>query len=348
MSTHQVQHYIPVREAWLRSRVEEIIDPAQPICDPHHHLWDRPGWRYLLDEMLADIRQGHDIRATVLVQARAMHRADGPEALRPVGETQFAAGIAAMTESGIYGKPRICAGIVGFADLTLGDAVRPVLEAHIAAGNGRFRGIRHIAAWDPDPAMLNPAYMPPEDMMASDGFRAGFAQLGKLGLSYDAWIYFHQIPRLTALARANPGVPVILDHVGGVLGIGGYAGKRDEVFAQWSKNLRELAACPNAHVKLGGLGMRLPGFGLEDGALPPSSEELAQAWKPYIEHCIELFGPTRCMFQSNFPVDKGGYAYPVGWNAFKRLAAGASAAEKTDLFWRTAARVYRLDEALFG
>ncbi|HYF06485.1 MAG TPA: amidohydrolase family protein [Acetobacteraceae bacterium] len=345
--SQQVQHYIPVREDWLRSRTEEILEPAQPICDPHHHLWNRPGWRYLLDEMLADINQGHDIRATVLVQARAMHRADGPEALRPVGETQFAAGIAAMTESGVYGRVRVCAGIIGFADMMLGDAVRPVLEAHLAAGNGRFRGIRHIATWDPDPAMLNPAYTPPEGMMESPAFRAGIATLGAMGLSYDAWIYFHQIPRLTAVARAHPEVPIILDHVGGVLGIGRYAGKRDEVFSAWSVSMREFAACPNAHVKLGGLGMRLPGFGFEERAQPPGSRELAEAWRPYMEHCIALFGTRRCMFESNFPVDKGGYAYPVGWNAFKRLAAGASAEEKDDLFWRTAARVYRLDESLF-
>ena len=345
--SNQVQHYIPVREDWLRSRTEEILDPAQPICDPHHHLWDRPGWRYLLDEMLADINQGHDIRATVLVQARAFHREGGPEAMKPVGETQFAAGVAAMTESGTYGRVRVCAGIVGHANLTLGDAVTPVLEAHVAAGNGRFRGIRHIATWDPDPAMLNPAYTPAEDMMDSREFRAGIAALGAMGLSYDAWIYFHQIPKLAAVARAHPNVPIILDHVGGVLAIGRYAGRREELFPQWAANIRELAACPNAYVKLGGLGMRLPGFGFETRAHPPSSEELAAAWKPYVETCIEAFGTQRCMFQSNFPVDKGGYAYPVGWNAFKRLAAGASAGEKHDLFWRTAARVYRLDEALF-
>ncbi|MGX9962072.1 amidohydrolase family protein [Roseomonas sp. F4] len=335
-------HYLSVREDWLAARKEEILDPGQLIIDPHHHLWDRPGWRYLLDEMLADIRSGHDVRATVFIQARAMHRADGPVEMQPVGETEFANGVAAMCASGGYGDVRVCAGIVGFADLRLGAAVRPVLEAHIRAGGDRFRGIRHIATWDPDPAMLNPAYQPAEDMLDSPEFRAGFAQLAPLGLSYDAWMFFPQIPRLTALARAFPGTPIVLDHCGGILGIGRYAGKRDEVFAEWSRHMRDLATCPNVMVKLGGLGMRQPGFGFEAGAIAPSSTQLAEAWRPWMEACIESFGTDRCMFESNFPVDKGGFGYAAGWNAFKRLAQGASAEAKADLFWRSAARFYRL------
>jgi predicted TIM-barrel fold metal-dependent hydrolase len=340
-------HYLSVRPDWLAATQEAPLDPAQPIIDPHHHLWDRPGWRYLLDDMLADIRSGHDIRATVFIQARAMHRAEGPEAMQPVGETEFANGVAAMCASGGYGQVRVCAGIVGFADLRLGDAVRPVLEAHVTAGGGpggRFRGIRHIATWDEDPAMLNPAYTPAEDMLASDGFRAGFAHLAALGLSYDAWLYFHQIPRLTALARAFPTVPIVLDHCGGILGIGRYAGRRDEVFAQWSASLADLATCPNVMVKLGGLGMRLPGFGFEGRERAPGSVELAEHWRPWMERCIEAFGTARCMFESNFPVDKGSYAYANGWNAMQRIASGASAEEKADLFWRSAARFYRLPE----
>ena len=336
------QHYLPVRDEWLAARQEEILDPGQRIVDPHHHLWERPGWRYRLDDILADIRTGHDVRATVLVQARAFHRADGPEELRPVGETQYAAGVAAMCESGIYGDVRVCAGIVGFADLRRGADAGAVLDAHIAAGNGRFRGIRHIATWDPDPEMLNPAYTPAEDMLDSAGFRAGIAELAKRGLSFDSWMYFHQIPKLAALARAFPQVPMVLNHCGGVLGIGHYAGQREEVFATWSAHLRDLATCPNVMVKVGGLGMRLPGFGFEDEAIAPSSETLAAAWKPRMHTCIEAFGAARCMFESNFPVDKGSYGYAVGWNAFKRLAAGASAEEKADLFWRSATRFYRL------
>ncbi|MBR0653644.1 amidohydrolase family protein [Plastoroseomonas arctica] len=342
MNTTTPQHYLPVREAWLNARQEEILDPAQRIVDPHHHLWERPGWRYLLHEFLEDLRSGHDVRATVFIQARSMHRADGPEAMRPVGETEFANGVAAMCASGGYGNVQVNAGIVGYADLTLGDAVRPVLEAHIHAGGDRFRGIRHIATWDEDAALLNPAYRPAEDMLGSEGFRAGFRHLGALGLSYDAWLYFPQIPRLTALARAFPETPIVLDHCGGILGIGRYAGRQDENFATWQRHMAELAACPNVMVKLGGLGMRLPGFGLEEGAIAPSSEMLVDAWRPWMEGAIELFGTARCMFESNFPVDKGGFGYAVGWNAFKRLAAGAGADDKADLFWRSAASFYRL------
>jgi predicted TIM-barrel fold metal-dependent hydrolase len=333
-----------VREDWLATRVEPALEPDLPIVDPHHHLWDQPGWRYLLDELLADIATGgHDVRATVYVQAaRSMLRADGPVEMRAVGETEFVNGVAAMCASGRYGAVRACAGIVGAADLRLGDAVRPVLEAHIRAGGDRFRGIRHIAAWDPDRSLLNPAYTPAEDMLDSAGFRAGFAHLAPLGLSFDAWLYFHQIPRLVSLARAFPGTPIVLNHCGGILGIGRYAGRRDEVFASWSANLRELASCPNVMVKLGGLGMRLPGFGFEEREHAPSSAELAEAWRPWMETCIGLFGAARCMFESNFPVDKGGFAYGIGWNAMKRIAAGASDTEKADLFRRSAARFYRL------
>jgi predicted TIM-barrel fold metal-dependent hydrolase len=336
-------HYLPVREAWLATRVEEILDPARRIIDPHHHLWDRPGWRYLLDDILADIRSGHDVRATVLVQARAFHRADGPPELRPVGETQFAAGVAAMCESGFYGDVRVCAAIVGHADLTRGAAAGAVLDAHLAAGNGRFRGIRHSATWDPDPEMLNPAYSPAEDMLDSPGFRAGFAELSRRGLSFEAWLYFHQIPRLTRLAQDFPSVPIVLNHCGGVLGIRGYAARREEVRAAWTANMQALSACPNVVVKCGGLGMRLPGFGFEERPEAPSSQMLADAWRPWMEPIIAMFGTQRCMFESNFPVDKGGFGYAVGWNAFKRLAAGASESEKDDLFRGTAARIYRID-----
>jgi L-fuconolactonase len=302
----------------------------------------------LLEDMLADLRCGHDVRATVFVQARAMLRANGPDAMKPVGETEFANGVAAMCASGSYGDVRVCAAIVGASDLRLGDAVRPVLEAHIAAAGGpaaaggRFRGIRHIAAWDPDPDLLNPAYPTTEDMLGTPEFRAGFAHLAALGLSFDAWLFFHQIPRLTTLAREFPDTYIVLDHCGGIVTIGRYASRRDEVFTQWSAALHELATCPNVMVKLGGLGMRLSGFGFEARDRAPSSVELADAWRPWIEGCIEAFGPARCMFESNFPVDKASYEYGVGWNAMKRIVAAASADEKDHLFWRSAARFYRL------
>ncbi len=248
-----------------------------------------------------------------------------------------------MSAAGGYGKTKICAGIVGHADLRLGARVRDVLEAHIRAGGGRFRGIRHITAWDADPTLMNPAYAPPPGLMADATFRQGFACLAPLNLSFDAWLYHPQIGDVTALARAFPDTQICLNHVGGPLAIGVYAGKRDEVFANWSASIRELAKCPNVVVKLGGMAMRINGFDFHEKADPPSSEALAAAWKPYVETCVEAFGASRGMFESNFPVDKGSYAYAPYWNACKILARGASAVEKTDLFSGSAARFYRLD-----
>jgi predicted TIM-barrel fold metal-dependent hydrolase len=262
--------------------------------------------------------------------------------MRPVGEIEFANGVAAMSASGGYGKPRVCAGIVGHADLTLGSRVEPVLAAHIRAGGDRFRGIRHITAWDADPSIRNPAYSPPRGLLGDKAFREGFAVLGRLGLSFDAWLYHPQIGELADLARAFPATRVVLNHVGGPIGIGAYAGKRKEVFAAWAASIAALADCPNVCVKVGGLGMRMGGFGFHEKAEPPSSGTLAAAWRPYVETCIEAFGPSRCMFESNFPVDKISGSYALYWNAFKRLASGASAADKAALFRDTAKRFYRL------
>jgi predicted TIM-barrel fold metal-dependent hydrolase len=335
--------YIPVRQDWLDRRQEPILEPDLPIVDPHHHLWDRPGWRYLLDELLADTNSGHNIAATVFVQARAMVRAAGPVEMRPVGETEFVNGVAAMSASGIYGKTKVCAGIVGNADLTLGSRVEPVLAALVRAGGDRFRGIRHITAWDADESIRNPAYSPPPKLLADKTFREGFAVLARLGLSFDAWLYHPQINELTDLTRAFPDAKIVLNHVGGPIGIGTYAGKRQEVFAGWAASIKALAACPNVCVKVGGLGMRMGGFGFHEKVEPPSSEMLAAAWRPYVDTCVAAFGASRCMFESNFPVDKGSYGYPVFWNACKLLAEAASKVEKADLFAGTAARFYRLD-----
>ncbi|MDJ0387954.1 amidohydrolase family protein [Roseomonas sp. E05] len=334
--------FLPVRPDWLALRQEAPLDPAQPIIDPHHHLWDVVHPRYLLDELLADLRGGHNILATVFVECRSMHRAEGAEALRPVGETAFVAGVAAMMESGLYGSCRACAGIVGHADLRLGAAVQPVLEAHLAAGGGRFRGIRHISVWDASPATRSGTFMPPRGLLGDAAFREGFARLGPLGLSFDAWLYHTQLGELLDLARAFPDTVIVLDHVGGPLGVGPYAGQREAVFAAWRRDIQELAKLPNLHVKLGGMAMRISGLTFHEQPLPPSSEQLAAAWKPWVETCIEAFGSARCMFESNFPVDKGMCSYTTLWNAFQRLAAAASAEEKQALFAGTAARVYRL------
>lgn len=320
---------------------EAALYPGQRIVDAHHHLYHRPGIRYLLDEYLADLRSGHDVRATVFVQARSMFLTDGPEEMMPVGETEFANRVADQCVADHPCTPRVAAAIVGQADLTLGEAVRPVLESHVAAGGDRFRGIRHVTAWDIDGSLLNPVYPTGEHMLEAPEFRAGFAQLELLGMTFDAWLFFSQIPHLTVLARAYPNIPIVLNHCGGIVRTGRYAGRHDEVYAQWSLAISELATCPNVMVKLGGLGLPLSGFGF-DARKPPSSFELAAAWLQWFEHCIDAFGPERCMFESNFPADKGSYEYGTGWNAMKRITSGASQTERDDLFWRSASRFYRL------
>jgi len=334
-----LSHPVP-NPAWLARLTEDILDPDLPIVDPHHHLWDHGGNTYFLDQLLADTGSGHNIAATVFLQCFWAYRGTGPEALRPVGETEFVASVAAEAVRRKTAT-RVCAGIVGYADLTLGEQVDAVLEAHIAAGAGRFRGIRHITARHP--RFLASMSTPPAfALMGTPAFRAGFARLGHHGLSYDAWLYHTQIDQLTDLARSFPETPIVLNHVGGPLGVGPYRGKRDSVFAAWSAALSTLARCPNVHMKLGGLAMVVNGFDFHENVLPPSSGELADAWRPYMEACIEAFGASRCMFESNFPVDKGMCSYPVLWNGFKRIAAGASADEKAALFHDTAAGFYRL------
>jgi len=326
---------------WLAQVAEPILEPDLPICDPHHHLWDHPGSRYLLDELLADARSGHNVVSTVFVECASMYRADGPEAMRPVGETEFVNGIAAMTASGAYGPIRACAGIVSFADLTLGAGVAPVLEAHMRVSE-RFRGIRHAAGWDADERVRNSHTNPPRGLFLDPVFREGFAELGRRGLSFDAWLYHPQIHELTDLARTFPETTIIFDHFGGPLGIGPYEGRREEIFVQWQRDVAELAKCRNVYAKLGGLVMPVNGFGFHKGERPATSDEIVAATGRYYRHAIDCFGVERCMFESNFPVDRQSCSYHVLWNAFKKLVADASAAEKQWLFHDTAVKAYRL------
>ena len=337
--------HFPVRNEWLSQTSEEILEPNLPIIDPHHHIWDRPGWRYMIDDIAQDLASGHNIIATVFVQCHSMHRANGPEEMAPVGETEFVNGVAAIGASGLYGKQRLCAGIVGHANLTLGEAVQPILEAHIQAGGDRFRGIRHITTWDDDDRLINKSYSVTKGLLADPNFRAGFAELEKLNLSFDAWLYHPQIDELTDLAQNFPGTTIILDHCGGPLGLGEYATASENVFASWRNSIEKLAGCRNVKVKLGGLGMRINGYGFHEKPLPPTSDELAKAWFPYIDTCIKAFGPDRCMFESNFPVDKGSYSYPIYWNACKKLTNDLNIEEREYLFSKTAAEVYRIDLA---
>jgi len=327
---------------WAAQTREPALEPELPIVDPHHHLWQRAGNDYMFHDLLADTQEGHNVVATVFVDCHSMYRKDGPAELRCAGETEFANGVAAMSASGLYGNLRACAGIVSHVDLRLGAKAGPVFDAQIAAGNGRFKGIRHQTGWDADPGIRNSRTDPTAELTRDRTWREGFRELAKRKLTFDAWLYHPQLGEIAELADAFPDTTIILNHVGGPLGYAGYASRHDEARAAWKKVMVELAKRRNIVVKVGGLGMAMGWFDFYQRPKPPGSEELAKGFKPWVETCIELFGADRCMFESNFPVDKITSGYGVLWNAFKRLAAGCSAAEKTALFSGTAARVYRL------
>jgi L-fuconolactonase len=339
------------RENWLKLTAESAIEPDLPICDPHHHLWypaDRhypadstyqTGNSYTLEDLMQDISGGHRIVRTVFIESRKMLKMDAPPEMQPVGETEFVRNVVARYQPRTSYTIHFSSGIVGFADLTLGEAVAPVLEAHIAAGQSRFRGIRYTSTWDKSPEIKSSSR---QGILADSQFRAGFACLQKYELSFDAWLYHPQLMELVDLAHSYPDTGIVLDHIGGPLGIGPYSRNRDEVVRDWKKSIAALAGCQNVAIKLGGLGMELCGFGWHDRAVPPGSQQLAEAFSPYFLWCIEKFGVHRCMFESNFPVDKRSYSYTVLWNAFKRFSKDFSDAEKRALFRDTAVNVYRL------
>jgi L-fuconolactonase len=335
-----------VDEEWLALHTEEPIEPDRPIVDPHHHLWDRSFGPYLDVALARDLRCGHNIRGTVYVECSFAHRVDGDPRFSGVGEVEYANGVAALFASGYHGDVRACAGIVGKVDLMLGAFAEEVLRSCIAHAPERFRGVRQITAWDPAPELNKLLRTPPPNMMLDPNFREGFSRLAPLGLSFDAWLYHPQLPQLIDLIDAHPDTRVVVNHIGGLVNIGPYAQRKAESFAHWKASLQELARRPNVFLKLGGLNMRLHGCDFIDRDRPPTSEELAVDWKPHVELCIEIFGPDRCMFESNFPPDKCGVSAVVLWNAFKRLAANYTESEKSALFAATAIRAYRLPESL--
>ena len=330
---------------WLALTQEPTLEPELPICDPHHHFWDLrpqsiPYQRYLLHELNADIYSGHNVRSTAFVEARSMYRASGPEALRPVGEVEFVQGLAAASNSGVYGPGRAAAAIVGHADLKLGDKVAPVLEALQAASPNRFKGIRHNVTWNVDPAWDN---RETEGILANSQFREGAKVLARMGLSLDTMQSFPQLPEIAEFAKAVPELTIILNHIGGLSRTGIYANKDDEVIPVWREGIAAVAACPNVVVKLGGLGMPRIGFGWHAREVPIGSEELAEAMSPWLTCCIEQFGPDRCMLESNFPPDKVSFSYNVMYNAFKILSRSYSATERAAMLHDTAVRAYRID-----
>jgi len=332
----------PPRKEWLaKARPEVPLEPELPIIDTHHHLWEwGRRYRYLLQELRADVDCGHNIIATVFEECHSMYRADGPEPMRVVGETEFVTGIAAMSRSGYYGPTKVAIGIVGAADLTLGLAVEEVLTAQIRAGGDRFCGVRHSGSWDVDPVIGNNADRP--GIYREKSFGLGLDVLAGMGLVLDTWVFHTQLDDVIALASNHPDAPIVLCHCGGPLGYGPYAGRQDDVHRHWLSRMSELAKRPNVVIKLGGMMMRLAAYDYGKEPRPPTSAELATLWRPYIEPCIELFGAERCMTESNFPVEKMGIGYGPLWNTFKHITSGASDAEKAAIYSQTAKRVYKL------
>lgn len=324
---------------WINRTIEDALDPELAICDAHHHLWDHPKQRYLVEHFIGDVA-GHRVSQTVYVECLREYRQDGPIHLQPIGETQWVHNLTASSQQPAA-RCNVAAGIVGFADLRLGTRVEEVLSAHLAASD-RFRGIRFATAWHESSSLHAAHTKPSRGLLEDRRFREGFARLTPLGLSFDAWVYHTQIRELADLAKAFPDTPIALNHAGGPIGIGPYTGRRDEVFADWRRDMATLARCNNVSVKLGGLTMKLSGFDWHLRAAPPSSAELTQALRPYFETCVDLFGSDRCMFESNFPIDRVSVSYVVLWNAFKRLARNAPRNEQAALLHDTACRFYRL------
>ena len=332
---------IPGTEAWHAQVQEEIIEPERPIIDPHHHLWFGGGDPdYLLEDLWKDTGAGHNIVKTVFIECGVGYRADGPDHLKSVGETEFAAEIALQSAAAPGGA--VIAGIVSHADLTQGDTLEETLDIHRAVSKGLLRGIRHAGAYHPAPeeAFISFTYGP--GLFLDEAFQAGVRFLGQCGYTYESWHYHTQLGDFTALARAAPETIIILDHFGTPLGTRSFRDHREEIFQQWQADICRLAECPNVYAKLGGLAQRDNGFGWHEAARPASSDDLISVQKRYYLHTIECFGVERCMFESNFPVDKVSISYAALWNAFKKMTADFSEDEKNALFYETAARVYRL------
>ncbi len=329
-----------LNEDWLSQVEEEAIDPGVAVLDPHHHLWNRPGSRYMIEELVADTTP-HNVRQTVFIECSSMYRKGGPESYRCIGETEFVQGVAAMSANGGFGPMSANAGIVGTADLRLGADVAGVLEAQLAASPNRFRGIRHRAAWPLARRIVPGQPDQVAHLLLDDQFREGFQQLRLYGLKFEAWVHHPDIPDVTDLARAFPDTTLILNHLGGPILSGEY-GTKEDIFAKWKLDIAEVATCRNVVMKVGGIQMAVNGFGWDERERPPSSDELLEVNRPWYEHAIEEFGPERCMFESNFPVDRVSCSYTVLWNQFKKLAKGHSADERVAMLHDTAARVYRL------
>ena len=335
-------------QGWLDQISEEIIDQDIEIVDPHHHLWPGPPRtegakaenRYLLEDLWKDTESGHKISKTVFVECGQGYYESGPDAMKPVGETKFVYEVA--EEAKLDKSKAQIEGIVGHADMMIGSSAREVLEAHVEEGKGRFKGIRHGASWDESEEIRNSHSIPIRHIYLDSKFQQGIEQLDALNLTLDAWNYHKQIKELTELAKCFPNLKIVQNHFGGPLGIGPYKNKREEVFSEWKDSISELAERENVYMKLGGLAMPINGWGWHKRELPTTSDELVEKHGKYYLHAINSFGVKRCMFESNFPVDKRSISYPILWNGFKRVVRDYSLEEKEFLFSKAAAEFYSL------
>lgn len=328
-------------------RDEPVLEPDLPIVDSHIHLFDLPGNRYMVEDYLADAQGGHNVLAAVYCETQAFSRTDGPEWMRPLGEVEFANGVAAMTATGRYGRCVVGAGIIGHANLTFGSRIGELLDRCMEAAPERYRGVRHVTLDYPDerPFQFIMTYRPPAGVLETPGFPLGLAELQKRGLTYDAAIYDPSLPRLTELVDRFPDLTVVLNHIGNFVGVDMSKEERAEQFRRLSGNLRRLAERPNVSCKVGGLGMPQVGFGFERRDDPLGYVELAEAWRPHVDLAIEAFGTHRCLIESNFPPDGRSGGFVPTLNAYKHILRGLSSDEKLDVFARNAARTYRLDIA---
>ncbi len=336
----------PTGNDWLALTTEETLEPEIAICDPHHHFWvHRPEpadyQQYLLPDLAGDVNSGHNVHSTVFIEVRCEYRTDGPDEMKPVGEVEYVQTIADASASGSHGPTKAAAAIIGHADLKLGEGVRPVLEAMQAASPNRFRGVRHSVGWDESRELANREI---NGALGTDGYRAGAKVLAGMGLILENSLYFHQASELADFARALPELTIVLNHIGGLVRVGPYANRDEYVLPEWRKGIELMAKAPNIVLKLGGVGQTRFAYGWDERETPVGSEELAETLGPLMNHCIEQFGPERCMFESNYPVDKISYSYNVLFNAFKRLSKGYSATDRANLFHGTAARVYNIND----
>tara|TARA_B100000575_G_scaffold63414_1_gene48476 strand:- start:395 stop:1435 length:1041 start_codon:yes stop_codon:yes gene_type:complete len=336
---------------WLKKIREDVIDPEQRIIDPHHHLWPKTNegsanvkrlrlYNYMLEDFWQDTSSGHNVTDSVYIECSEFFWNSEKEHLNPVGETEHIKGLAQLSQKNST-KTSI-SGIIGHANLLLGKDVNEVLERHIDIGGNLFKGIRHAGSWDPSDKINNSHHNPPRDMYLMKEFGEGVKALRNKSLVFEAWQYHHQLTQVVHLARNNPDLVIVLDHFSGPLGVGSYATKKEEVYDNWKKDLKELSRCDNVIAKLGGLAMPVNGLGFETNPNPPTSNEFMSIQRQFYLTTIDFFGTERCMFESNFPVDKYSVSYHVLWNAFKNLVKDFSQTEKDHLFFKTASNVYNI------